>query len=123
MKTSLINGRIFLVVSALYVLGGVTVVDDQFTDFRFSLLQHDARDETVLVRIDSASLEGIGVWPWPRRLHAEAITHLLAAGAERVVVDLDLSSRSHADDAAALADAALGLFRTPFVFCPCPKAH
>ena len=105
MKTRLVNGLIFLVVSSLYAVGGLTILDDQFIDLRFRLLQHDATDDIVLVRMDSPSVEGLGVWPWPRRLHAEAITRLLAAGAERVVVDIDLSSKSNAEDDALLAEA------------------
>ncbi len=105
MKAKLPNVLIFVVVSALYLLGGMKVFDNQFTDLRFRLLQHDATDDIVLVRIDSASLQGLGVWPWPRRLHAEAIENLLAAGAQRIVVDLDLSSTSNEADDARLAEA------------------
>ena len=37
-------------------------------------------DDVVIVAIDQASLAQIGRWPWPRRVHAELIERLAAAG-------------------------------------------
>jgi CHASE2 domain-containing sensor protein len=47
-----------------------------------------------VVAIDARSLNEIGVWPWPRSLHAALLDRLLAAGAQRVAFDIDFSSPS-----------------------------
>src|ERR1700686_3714442 len=40
------------------------------------------------------SIEQIGVWPWPRRLHADLLRRLDSAGVRDVVFDVDFSSPS-----------------------------
>ena len=47
----------------------------------------------------------LGVWPWPRDLHAALIDRLLAAGARGVAFDVDFSSASTPAADAALAGA------------------
>lgn len=47
-----------------------------------------------MVAIDTASIQKIGVWPWPRSLHAELITKLQKAGVQDVALDIDFSSPS-----------------------------
>ncbi|HMB78285.1 MAG TPA: CHASE2 domain-containing protein, partial [Kiloniellaceae bacterium] len=44
--------------------------------------------ETLLVAIDDASLAGLGRWPLPRHVLAEAVDKLHAAGAKVLVLDL-----------------------------------
>ena len=46
------------------------------------------------VAIDAPSIEQIGVWPWPRRLHAELLQRLDAAGINDVAFDVDFSTPS-----------------------------
>ena len=52
-------------------------------DLRFDWLSRAASGDIVLVAIDAPSIEKIGVWPWPRRLHAELLRQLESAGAQR----------------------------------------
>jgi CHASE2 domain-containing sensor protein len=74
------------------------------TDHRFRWTARDASGEIVVVSIDSPSIETVGVWPWPRGLHAELIGRLEAAGARDIVFDVDFSSPSDpTSDAAFLA--------------------
>ena len=40
-------------------------------DLRFRWLQREATGNVVVVGIDARSIEAIGVWPWPRKLHAQ----------------------------------------------------
>jgi len=47
-----------------------------------------ARDETVLVGIDDASLAQIGAWPWKRDVFAHALDTLYKHGARLVVFDI-----------------------------------
>ena len=65
-------------------------------DLRFNWLQRQAGGDIVIVAIDAPSLEKIGVWPWPRRLHAELLRQLEKAGASDIVFDVDFSAPSDA---------------------------
>ena len=64
------------------------------TDMRFGWFPRQASGDIVLVAIDSPSIEKIGVWPWPRKLHAELIGKLESAGVSDIVFDVDFSSPS-----------------------------
>jgi diguanylate cyclase (GGDEF)-like protein/PAS domain S-box-containing protein len=61
---------------------------------RFNWLPRQASGDIVLVAIDSPSINKIGVWPWPRTIHAELINKLDGAGASEIVFDVDFSSAS-----------------------------
>ena len=77
------------------MLGGMhNTLQNAITDMRFGWFSHQASGDVVLVAIDSPSLEKIGIWPWPRRLHAELIDRLESAGASDIVFDIDFSSQS-----------------------------
>jgi len=63
-------------------------------DPRFASKQHQATGEIVVVAIDARSIEQIGIWPWPRRLHAELLRQLRKAGVSDIVFDVDFSAPS-----------------------------
>ena len=63
-------------------------------DLRFEALQRQARGDVVVVAIDTPSIEKIGVWPWPRRLHAELLRQLEKAGVRDIAFDVDFSAPS-----------------------------
>ncbi|MDI3280620.1 MAG: adenylate/guanylate cyclase domain-containing protein [Bacillota bacterium] len=58
----------------------------------------------AVVAVDDATLARLGSWPLPRRLHAQLIERLRAAGARAIAFDLILSEPNPADPA---GDAAL----------------
>ena len=72
-----------------------TALQNTLNDMRFSWIPRAASGSVVLVAIDSPSIEKIGVWPWPRRLHAELLDKLVSAGASDIVFDVDFSSPSN----------------------------
>jgi len=86
--------HIFVVAALAIVLssGLHDALRNALTDLRFSWAQRHAGGEIVVVAIDAPSIEKIGVWPWPRRLHAELLRRLQAAGVRDVVFDVDFSS-------------------------------
>jgi diguanylate cyclase (GGDEF)-like protein/PAS domain S-box-containing protein len=90
---------------AVVVISGMhEALRRDLTDHRFRWTPREATGEIVVVAIDSPSIEKIGVWPWPRGLHAELIGRLEAAGARDIVFDVDFSSPSDpTSDAAFLA--------------------
>src|SRR5208282_4665432 len=84
-----------LCVLAVVVLSGThQALRNTINDMRFAWFQRQAGGDVVLVAIDSFSIEKIGVWPWPRSLHAELIDRLESAGASDIVFDIDFGSPS-----------------------------
>jgi CHASE2 domain-containing sensor protein len=63
-------------------------------DLRFAWDKRQASGEIVVVAIDATSIEKIGVWPWPRRLHADLLRRLESAGVSDIAFDIDFSSPS-----------------------------
>jgi diguanylate cyclase (GGDEF)-like protein/PAS domain S-box-containing protein len=86
-----------LVVTALAIVlstGWHGALRNALTDLRFAWQSRAASGNVVVVAIDAPSIDQIGVWPWPRRLHAELLQRLEAAGAQDVAFDVDFSSPS-----------------------------
>ena len=83
-----------LVLLGLTLGGMLSSLDSRLSDWRLALNSVPASGNTVLVEIDSGSLEEIGVWPWPRSLHASLLDRLIEAGADEIAFDIDFSSAS-----------------------------
>nr|WP_249139664.1 EAL domain-containing protein [Bradyrhizobium japonicum] len=86
-----------LVVIALAIVvstGWHSSLRNALTDLRFAWQSHEASGNVVVVAIDAPSIDQIGVWPWPRRLHAALLRRLEAAGAQDVAFDVDFSTPS-----------------------------
>lgn len=86
-----------LVVIALAVVvstGWHGALRNALTDLRFAWQSRPATGNVVVVAIDAPSIDQIGVWPWPRSLHAELLHRLEAAGARDVAFDVDFSTPS-----------------------------
>ncbi len=100
---------LWIVVLVGILSGWFAPLDNALRDWRFGLTTRAATGSVVFVDIDSASLASVGVWPWPRQLHAQMLDALMRMGADNVVFDVDFSATSsEADDAAfehSLADA------------------
>jgi diguanylate cyclase (GGDEF)-like protein/PAS domain S-box-containing protein len=98
----------FLVLCVLAVVllsGAHKALQNAINDMRFEWFPRQASGDIVLVAIDPFSIEKIGVWPWPRSLHAELIGKLESAGASDIVFDVDFSSRSNPVSDQAFVDA------------------
>ncbi len=74
-------------------------------DQRSGWFQRNASGEIVVVAIDARSIQKIGVWPWPRTMHAELVRTLAAAGAREIAFDVDFSSRSNETSDRSFAEA------------------
>jgi diguanylate cyclase (GGDEF)-like protein/PAS domain S-box-containing protein len=88
--------HIFVVVALAIVLssGLHGALRNALTDLRFAWQPRQASGDIVVVAIDAPSIEQIGVWPWPRRLHADLLRRLDSAGVRDVAFDVDFSSPS-----------------------------
>ena len=102
-----IRPHLFVVftLAALVLTGVPGALKDVLVDLRFELFPRHATGDVVVVAIDPPSIRAIGVWPWPRRLHAELIEKLAHAGAGGIALDIDFSSSSTPEGDEALAKA------------------
>ncbi|MEJ1936737.1 CHASE2 domain-containing protein, partial [Nostoc sp. NIES-2111] len=95
--------------AALWLGGLLAPLADALRDERFSISTRPATGRVVVVAIDSYSLSRVGIWPWPRDVHARLVNLLAGFGAADIAFDVDFSSRStpEGDEAfeRALADA------------------
>jgi diguanylate cyclase (GGDEF)-like protein len=57
-------------------------------DLMVRLYQRPAPPEPVIVAIDQRSLEALGRWPWPHRVHAQLLDRLITLGAGPVGFDI-----------------------------------
>jgi CHASE2 domain-containing sensor protein len=96
---------LFAAVIVAAALGPFRPLDNALAELRFKALSRAPCGDVVFVEIDGASLQRVGVWPWPRHIHAEALDKLMALGAGQVVFDVDFSARSNPQDDALLAAA------------------
>lgn len=85
--------------------GLLAPIDQALREARFHASDRQPSGDTVFLDIDSASLAAVGVWPWPRQVHAEILDRLLALGSAEVVFDIDFSSASTPEGDAAFAEA------------------
>ncbi len=79
-----------LVVIALAIVlscGWHGALRNALTDLRFAWQQRQASGDVVVVAIDAPSIERIGVWPWPRQLHAQLLRQLEIAGVRDIAFE------------------------------------
>lgn len=99
--------HIFVLVALAIVLstGWHGVLRSALTDLRFAWQLRQASGDIIVVAIDAESIEKIGVWPWPRRLHADLLRRLESADVKDVVFDVDFSAPSDAASDQAFVEA------------------
>jgi len=90
---------------AILLTGVPAVLKNSLVDLRFSAFPRQASGDVVVIAIDSPSIEAVGVWPWPRRLHAQLIGKLVSARTSDIAFDVDFSTPSTPEFDRALTDA------------------
>lgn len=93
---------ILLLISVVGWSGLLRPFQDQLVALRMEVQPRPPTGKIVLVDIDAKSIEAIGRWPWPRRVHAELIDRLVALDAAEIALDIDFSTKSNPNDDAAL---------------------
>ena len=93
------------VLAVVLVSGWHGGLRNALADLRFTWLPQSAGDDIVVVAIDAPSIEKVGVWPWPRRLHAELLRRLESAEVSDIVFDVDFSTPSDAKSDQAFLEA------------------
>lgn len=82
---------------AIVVLGGWhSGFRHDLADLRFAWQSRQPSGDIVVVAIDASSIDKVGVWPWPRPLHAELVRQLQKAGVQDIALDVDFSTPSDA---------------------------
>ena len=95
---------VILIIAAQWV-SLLAPLDRFLSDARFHFANHENSGQLALVAIDKASLDSVGVWPWPRSVHAQVIDRLRELQAQDIVLDIDFSTPSDLENDAALAAA------------------
>jgi diguanylate cyclase (GGDEF)-like protein len=85
--------------------GFITSLQNKVTEARAAHSPRPVSGDIVLVAIDKQSIDHVGRWPWPRRVHAELIDRLVDAGATDIAFDIDFSTPSNPEDDRLLAQA------------------
>ena len=94
-----------LLITGLHAGGYLRFFDAALEEARFSLVRSDPSPQIAIVAIDADSLAQRPLWPWPRSWHAAVIDRLVEAGAAQIVIDIDFSAASTAEEDATLAAA------------------
>ncbi len=105
-KRQFLDLFIVLLVLLCSISGAFEPLDNALKSFRFGVATRPATGNIVFVAIDPKSLASVGVWPWPRHVHAELIDKLLDLDVSDIVFDVDFSAASNERDDA-LMEAAL----------------
>jgi EAL domain-containing protein (putative c-di-GMP-specific phosphodiesterase class I)/CHASE2 domain-containing sensor protein len=87
------------------LIGFGEIAEDWLSIGRNSFHMHKASGQVVVIRIDNQALRQFGNYPWPRRIQAELVDKLTAAGASRILYDINFSYASNPADDQAFADA------------------
>lgn len=102
--------RWFLVPVAIFVwslsfqsIGIWQATENWFAEHRMLWSSRPVGGDIVFVAIDKATLDHIGVWPWPRNVLAKTIDQLVGAEALEIFLDVDLSSPSTPEEDTILA--------------------
>jgi diguanylate cyclase (GGDEF)-like protein/PAS domain S-box-containing protein len=102
--------HIFVMIALAIVLAGGwhSWLRHALADLRFAWQSRQASGDIVVIAIDASSIDRVGVWPWPRLLHAELIRQLQKADVQDIALDVDFSTPSDASSDRDFAEALQG---------------
>lgn len=96
---------VLAVIASLYHVGLLLPLHHGISEQRMASAPRDASGQVVYIAIDKRSLDAVGVWPWPRSIHAKAIERLMAADVTDIAFDVDFSTPSREAEDVRLAEA------------------
>ncbi|NOJ46084.1 EAL domain-containing protein [Bradyrhizobium archetypum] len=101
------RSHIFVMIALAIVLAGGwhSSLRNALADLRFAWQSRQVSGNIVVIAIDASSIDRIGVWPWPRVLHAELIRQLQKADVQDIALDVDFSTPSDASSDRNFAEA------------------
>ena len=104
-RRDLVCAAMLALILAAQALSLLAPLDRFLADKRFSFSDRPVSGEIAFVAIDKKSLDAVGVWPWPRSIHADMTDRLRSLGARDIVFDIDFSTPSTPENDAAFAAA------------------
>ncbi len=94
------------VLLTICILTGLqSFMNQTLVDWRYGSFKRQATGDIVVVAIDSHSISQMGVWPWPRQIHARLLDQIARAKVTDIAFDIDFSSPSRPEDDQAFRDA------------------
>ena len=102
-----------LFVTLAVARGWFDAADNRIYDLASGLAAPAADDRILIVEIDDPSLQQIGSWPWPRRIHARALDRIAAYGPSAIAYDVLFLDPADGD-----ADLAAAIRRAGTVYLP-----
>jgi CHASE2 domain-containing sensor protein/signal transduction histidine kinase len=105
---AVVTALVAILAAGLTATHGTTRADRLIYDRFMRVQAQSAPDDVVIVAIDEKSLEQIGRWPWPRRVHAQLLERLAQAKPAVIAIDVlmpEASADALVDDDALLAAA------------------
>src|SRR3569833_2898922 len=106
-----------LIVFIVAFAGVTDPLDQSLRTGRNRFHVHPASGDIVLVPIDDRARREIGGFPWARRVHAQLIDKLTAAGAKQIYFDIVFETKSNAYDDRLLRDALKRSGKVMLAFC------
>lgn len=94
-----------IVAVVLATSGYLSPIHNSLTELRMELWPRAASQQIVFIGIDKQSLDSVGIWPWPRSVHAKTVAKLSELGAAEIAFDVDFSTPSSKTEDARLAEA------------------
>jgi diguanylate cyclase (GGDEF)-like protein len=107
LKTKKVFALVLVTIIAILVdfVGLYAPIDNYVREWRYQAIKKPVSEKFVIIAIDPKSINAVGQWPWPRRVHAEVIDQLLAYQVDEIALDIDLSQPSNEVDDQRLAAA------------------
>ncbi|UCB45218.1 MAG: adenylate/guanylate cyclase domain-containing protein [Spirochaetota bacterium] len=94
----------FCAVLMVFMSMGLTffeIMENRMIDFRFSIrdVNYEGLEssDVVIVAIDDQSYSALGLFPWPRTVHAKLVDNLYKAGAKTVLFDIEFTEEKTED--------------------------
>ena len=103
--TFVTNAILATLILAASAFGLFRPIDDWLQGARYTVLNRPPTGNVVFLEVDAASLHSVGVWPWPRTIHAAIVDRLTQQGAKSMAFDIDFSAASTPENDAAFAAA------------------
>ncbi|MEO0400105.1 MAG: CHASE2 domain-containing protein [Pseudomonadota bacterium] len=92
-------------VGLLVISGVIQQANNFLLEMRFGWLSETMETDTVIVEIDTKSLQAMPDWPWDRSVHGRMVDVLDAHGAAAIAFDVDFSAVGAAKGDAAFGEA------------------
>lgn len=111
----------FLAAAVFVLLLWPGMLERPEAELRDRIISHLIKEQPsnlLILEIDSASIEAVGRWPWPRSVYASAIKQLEEAGIRSLMIDVDFSSKSSIGGDRELEQAVQSIGKTVPTFLP-----